>query len=248
MYKYLWTGRLRLLMFYCLKGRRFARNEYSLENCEISHRVRDLRSEDHLDSSITPRHSGSGLLANGVRTNPAIFSFCTTHRSDSSAAIHSLLSVRPYSCAHLLRTVGPIPVREFVRLKISIDGIKLNCMCNLLSGNELSLKDLLAREVPSSKRARCTTDIFASQNNTILTLTMKVKVALAHWFSLRIQEQTRRERRALRDYSRQELGAIRQAEKRSRGLRLYAAWSRRPAAKFTRSVAAEWPTPFEHAA
>jgi hypothetical protein len=51
---------------------------------------------------------------------------------------------------------------------------------------------------------------------------MKIKVRLARWLSLRIQEQTRKERRALRDYSRQELGRIRQAEIRSRGLRLYA--------------------------
>jgi hypothetical protein len=49
---------------------------------------------------------------------------------------------------------------------------------------------------------------------------MKIKVRLARWLSLRIQEQTRKERRALRDYSRQELGRIRQAEIRSRGLRL----------------------------
>jgi hypothetical protein len=77
---------------------------------------------------------------------------------------------------------------------------------------------------------------------------MKIKVAIARWLSLRIQEQTRLERRTLRDYSRQELGRIRRAEIRSRGLRLYAAWSGRSISKFTRPVASEWPTPFEHAA
>ena len=40
---------------------------------------------------------------------------------------------------------------------------------------------------------------------------MKIKVRLARWLSLRSEEQTRKERRALRDYSRQELGRIRQA-------------------------------------
>jgi hypothetical protein len=77
---------------------------------------------------------------------------------------------------------------------------------------------------------------------------MKIKVRLARWLSLRIQEQTRKERRALREYSRQELGRIRQAEIRSKGLRLYSAWSRRTVSKFASPVVSEWPTPFEHAA
>jgi hypothetical protein len=77
---------------------------------------------------------------------------------------------------------------------------------------------------------------------------MNIKLAIARWLSLRIQEQTRIERRALRDYSRQELGRIRRAEIRSRGLRLYAAWSPRKTAKVPHAVVSEWPTPFEHAA
>jgi hypothetical protein len=87
-----------------------------------------------------------------------------------------------------------------------------------------------------------------SKSNTILILIMNIKLAIARWLSLRIQEQTRIERRALRDYSRHELGRIRRAEIRSRGLRLYAAWSGRRTAKVTPQVVSEWPTPFEHAA
>jgi len=93
-----------------------------------------------------------------------------------------------------------------------------------------------------------TTDFSNLKNNVILLPTMKIKMAIAHWLSVRIQEQTRIERRALRDYSRQELGRIRRAEIRSRGLRLYAAWSRRGVSKLTRPVVSEWPTPFEQAA
>jgi hypothetical protein len=77
---------------------------------------------------------------------------------------------------------------------------------------------------------------------------MNIKVAIARWLSLRIQEQTRTERRAFRDYSRQELGRMRRAEIRSRGLRLYAAWSQPNVARFKQPVPAEWPTPFERAA
>ena len=43
---------------------------------------------------------------------------------------------------------------------------------------------------------------------TILNLIMNIKLAIAHWLSLRSQEQTRIERRALRDYSRRELGRL----------------------------------------
>jgi hypothetical protein len=92
------------------------------------------------------------------------------------------------------------------------------------------------------------TVIFGLQNSKPFILTMKIKVAIARWLSLRIQEQTRIERRALRDYSRQELGRLRRAEIRSRGLRLYAAWSRRSVSRFMSPVASEWPTPFERAA
>jgi hypothetical protein len=77
---------------------------------------------------------------------------------------------------------------------------------------------------------------------------MNIKVALAHWIYLRIRERTRIDRRALRDYSRQELERIGREEIRSRGLRLYAAWSRRRPTEFTRAVASEWPPAFEQTA
>jgi hypothetical protein len=54
---------------------------------------------------------------------------------------------------------------------------------------------------------------------------MKLKLLLARWFASRIQERTRLDRRAFRDYSRHELDRIRGEEIRARGLRLYAAWS-----------------------
>jgi hypothetical protein len=77
---------------------------------------------------------------------------------------------------------------------------------------------------------------------------MNIKVAIARWLSLRIQEKTRIERRALRDYYRQELGRIGQAEIRRRGLHLYVAWSQRGVTRFKQPVPSEWPTPFERAA
>jgi hypothetical protein len=56
---------------------------------------------------------------------------------------------------------------------------------------------------------------------------IKVKVLLASWLAGRAEIRTRKLRRALRDYQRAELRRIHAARKRSRGLRLYAAWSRR---------------------
>jgi hypothetical protein len=91
-------------------------------------------------------------------------------------------------------------------------------------------------------------DLSLKKTNQTSIFTMKIKVALAHWIFLRIRERTRIDRRALRDYSRQELGRIRREEIRSRGLRLYAAWSRRRMTGLTRPVASEWPAPFEQAA
>ena len=53
----------------------------------------------------------------------------------------------------------------------------------------------------------------------------KVKVLIARWLARRMESRTRRLRRALRDHQRAELGRIRAADRRARGLRLYAAWS-----------------------
>jgi hypothetical protein len=53
----------------------------------------------------------------------------------------------------------------------------------------------------------------------------KVKVLIARWLASRMETRTRRLRRALRDHQRAELHRIRAADRRARGLRLYAAWS-----------------------
>ena len=53
----------------------------------------------------------------------------------------------------------------------------------------------------------------------------KVKVLVARWLASHIESRTRRLRRALRDHQRSELRRIRTADRRARGLRLYAAWS-----------------------
>jgi hypothetical protein len=53
----------------------------------------------------------------------------------------------------------------------------------------------------------------------------KVKVLISRWLASRIETRTRRLRRALRDHQRAELHRIRAANRRVRGLRLYAAWS-----------------------
>jgi hypothetical protein len=52
-----------------------------------------------------------------------------------------------------------------------------------------------------------------------------LKVMLACWLARRIETQTRRLRRSLRDYERVQWRRIHAADRRARGLRLYAAWS-----------------------
>ena len=52
-----------------------------------------------------------------------------------------------------------------------------------------------------------------------------VKVLIARWLAIHIKRRSRKLRRALRDHQRTELRRIRAADRRSRGLRLYAAWS-----------------------
>lgn len=72
---------------------------------------------------------------------------------------------------------------------------------------------------------------------------MNPKILLARWIASRIETRTRAQRRALRDYQRRETALIDSSEKRSRGLRLYIAWTRRghrkPAAN-SRQVGGEW--------
>ena len=57
---------------------------------------------------------------------------------------------------------------------------------------------------------------------------MKLKILLCHWIASRIETRSRAQRRALRDYHRQESMQILALEQRSRGLRLYAAWAHHP--------------------
>ena len=54
---------------------------------------------------------------------------------------------------------------------------------------------------------------------------MNLRILLARQISNRLAREARRYRRALRDHLRQETSRIRKLEIRSRGLRLYAAWS-----------------------
>jgi hypothetical protein len=54
---------------------------------------------------------------------------------------------------------------------------------------------------------------------------MNLRILLARRISKRLQREARVYRRALRDHLRFETGRIRRLEIRSRGLRLYAAWS-----------------------
>ncbi len=62
---------------------------------------------------------------------------------------------------------------------------------------------------------------------------IKAKVLIASWLAGRAESRTRRLRRALRDHQRAEVRRIQAIRKRSRGLRLYAAWSRRENASKT---------------
>ena len=54
---------------------------------------------------------------------------------------------------------------------------------------------------------------------------MKIKIWLARRVACRLSNGARRERRAFRDYQRQELRRIHSTEVRARGLRLFIAWS-----------------------
>jgi len=65
---------------------------------------------------------------------------------------------------------------------------------------------------------------------------MKFKTLFSRLANARLTHQARIARRALRDFQRQETSRISTLEKRARGLRLYVAWSRKPAA----STATQW--------
>jgi hypothetical protein len=54
-----------------------------------------------------------------------------------------------------------------------------------------------------------------------------MKSRIAHWIAGRLGGRARALRRSLRDYQRHEYARIFQLERRSRGLRLYAAWTQK---------------------
>ena len=56
---------------------------------------------------------------------------------------------------------------------------------------------------------------------------MKLKLLIAGWIVSRLEKRARLERRACRDYQRQEWKKIHRVEQRSRGLRIYIGWSKR---------------------
>jgi hypothetical protein len=53
----------------------------------------------------------------------------------------------------------------------------------------------------------------------------KLRPLMAKWFARRLEKRARQLRRALRDHERAELRRIQAADRRARGLRLFAAWS-----------------------
>jgi hypothetical protein len=52
----------------------------------------------------------------------------------------------------------------------------------------------------------------------------KLRPLVAKWFARRLERRARQLRRALRDHERAELRRIQAADRRARGLRLFAAW------------------------
>ena len=54
---------------------------------------------------------------------------------------------------------------------------------------------------------------------------MKLKLHIAKWIVRRNEKRNRSARRALRDHQRQEWSRIKHDERRTRGLRLYIAWT-----------------------
>jgi hypothetical protein len=59
------------------------------------------------------------------------------------------------------------------------------------------------------------------------SMQQKIKLWMAAWLAIHMEKRARRLRRALRDYERAELRRIQAADRRARGLRLYAAWFRK---------------------
>jgi hypothetical protein len=69
---------------------------------------------------------------------------------------------------------------------------------------------------------------------------MNLKILLARRISRRLAHEARLLRRALRDHQRQETARIRKLEFRSRGLRLYAAWTTKGTSNVIKTHAEDW--------
>ena len=70
-----------------------------------------------------------------------------------------------------------------------------------------------------------------------------MKTLLARWIARHLAGRARVLRRSLRDYQRREYAQIRVLERRSRGLRLYAAWVRKEKAISIREAPERWQSP-----
>ena len=70
-----------------------------------------------------------------------------------------------------------------------------------------------------------------------------IKTLIARWIASRLEIRARALRRSLRDYQRREYAQIRVLERRSRGLRLYAAWVRKEKAISLREAPERWQSP-----
>jgi hypothetical protein len=70
---------------------------------------------------------------------------------------------------------------------------------------------------------------------------MHLKSRLTRWIAHRIETRARHQRHALRDYQRRESSQIQELEKRSRSLRLYAAWLVRKPVRIVEAPARHWP-------
>ena len=70
-----------------------------------------------------------------------------------------------------------------------------------------------------------------------------IKTLIARWIASRLAGRARVLRRSLRDYQQREYAQIRVLERRSRGLRLYAAWVRKEKAISIREAPERWPLP-----
>ena len=70
-----------------------------------------------------------------------------------------------------------------------------------------------------------------------------IKTLIARWIAGHLAGRARVLRRSLRDYQRREYAQIRVLEKRSRGLRLYAAWVLKEKAISIREAPERWQLP-----